>query len=158
MTSSCREMHRIILITHWGRVTHLCVGNLTINGSDTGLSPAPSHYLNQCWNIVNWTPGNKLQWNLNRNLYIFIQENALENIVWKIAAILSRPQCDNKRPHAGNCRIFCFYCHRYVTYDTEAQTNMAAQGRLYFKNIFLYEVFEFSYKLNEWLLFCNTIG
>ena len=31
---------------------------------------APSHYLNQCWNIVNWTLRNKLQWNLNRNSYI----------------------------------------------------------------------------------------
>ena len=29
---------------------------------------APSHYLNQWWNIVNWTLRNKLQWNLNRNL------------------------------------------------------------------------------------------
>ena len=55
---------------------------------------APSHYLNQCWNIVNWTLGNKLQWNLNRNLNIFIEENAFEN-VWKMAAILSRPQCVN---------------------------------------------------------------
>ena len=27
----------------------------------------PSHYLNQCCNIVNLTLGNKLQWNLNRN-------------------------------------------------------------------------------------------
>ena len=26
-------------LTHWGRVTHICVGNLTINGSDNGLSP-----------------------------------------------------------------------------------------------------------------------
>ena len=25
--------------THWGRVTHICVGNLTIIGSDNGLSP-----------------------------------------------------------------------------------------------------------------------
>ena len=25
-------------ITHWGRVTHICVGNLTIIGSDNGLS------------------------------------------------------------------------------------------------------------------------
>ena len=25
--------------THWGRVTHLCVGKLTIIGSDNGLSP-----------------------------------------------------------------------------------------------------------------------
>ena len=51
--------------------------------------------LKQCWNIVNWTPGNRIQWNLNRNSYIFIQENALENVVWKMAAILSRPQCVN---------------------------------------------------------------
>ena len=26
-------------LTHWGRVTHICVGNLTITGSDNGLSP-----------------------------------------------------------------------------------------------------------------------
>ena len=25
--------------THWGRVTHICVGKLTIKGSDNGLSP-----------------------------------------------------------------------------------------------------------------------
>ena len=28
-----------ISLTHWGRVTHICVGNLTIIGSDNGLSP-----------------------------------------------------------------------------------------------------------------------
>ena len=28
-----------IQLTHWGRVTHICVGNLTIIGSDNGLSP-----------------------------------------------------------------------------------------------------------------------
>ena len=26
-------------LSHWGRVTHICVGNLTIIGSDNGLSP-----------------------------------------------------------------------------------------------------------------------
>ena len=26
-------------LTHWGRVTHICVGKLTITGSDNGLSP-----------------------------------------------------------------------------------------------------------------------
>ena len=35
---------------------------------------------------------NKLQWNLNRNSYIFIQENVFENVVWKMATILSQPQ------------------------------------------------------------------
>ena len=29
-----------ILLTHWGWVTHICVGNLTIIGSDNGLSPS----------------------------------------------------------------------------------------------------------------------
>ena len=27
------------LLTHWGRMTHICVGKLTIIGSDNGLSP-----------------------------------------------------------------------------------------------------------------------
>ena len=30
---------KIIGLTHWGRVTHICVGKLTIIGSDNGLSP-----------------------------------------------------------------------------------------------------------------------
>ena len=34
-----------------------------------------------------------LQWNLNRNSYIFIKENGFENVVWKMVAILSGPQC-----------------------------------------------------------------
>ena len=54
---------------------------------------APSHYLNQCWNIVNWTLRNKLQSNCIRNSYSIIQENAFENVVWKMAAILFWPQC-----------------------------------------------------------------
>ena len=53
---------------------------------------APSHYLNQCWHIVNGTL-RKFQWNLNQNSHIIFQENAFENIVWIMAAILSRPQC-----------------------------------------------------------------
>ena len=29
----------LCLLTHWGRVTHICVSKLTIIGSDNGLSP-----------------------------------------------------------------------------------------------------------------------
>ena len=63
----------LTVLTHWGR-------------------------LNQCWTIVNWTLGNKLYWNLYRNMYIFIQENAFENVLWKMEAILFRPQCVNDAP------------------------------------------------------------
>ena len=38
----------------------------------------PSHYLNQCCNIVNWTLGNKPQWNFNQNTTLFIHENAID--------------------------------------------------------------------------------
>ena len=32
-------VHHVMPLTHWGRVTHICIGNLTIIGSDNGLSP-----------------------------------------------------------------------------------------------------------------------
>ena len=76
-------------LINWGRVMHICASWLTWS--------VPSHYLNQCWNIVNCNLRNKHQWNLNRNSYIFIQENAFENVVWKMTAILSRPQCLNDK-------------------------------------------------------------
>ena len=66
--------------------------NYTISGSENGLSPDRRQ-------AIIWTNAgilligpleNKLYWNLNRNLYIFIQENASENVVWNVSAILSR--------------------------------------------------------------------
>ena len=62
------------MLTHWGRVTHICVGNPTIIGSDNGLAPG------------------RCQWNPYRNSYILILEKAFENVIMKTAAILSRPQ------------------------------------------------------------------
>ena len=82
-------------ITHWGRVTHICASQFTINGSDNGLSPGRHQAI--IWTnagiLLIWTLRKKLQRNLNRNQYIFIQETAFEKVVWKMAAILSRPQC-----------------------------------------------------------------
>ena len=34
-----RDDRILLLLTHWGRVTHICVSRLTITGSDNGLSP-----------------------------------------------------------------------------------------------------------------------
>ena len=53
----------------------------------------PLSDLTQCWNTVNWTHRNKLQWNFTQNSFILIYKNPFENIVRRIAAILSRPQC-----------------------------------------------------------------
>ena len=51
---------------------------------------APSHCLHECCIIVNWTLRNKLQWNLNLNTKLFFHENAFENVVSEITAMLSR--------------------------------------------------------------------
>ena len=53
------------------------------------------YHLNQWWNNVNYTLRNKLQLNFNRNLNIFIPENADENAVCEIVAILFQPQYVN---------------------------------------------------------------
>ena len=58
----------------------------------SSVVPPWSHYLNQCRNIINWSLRNKLQWNLNRNCNIFIQENVFESVVCEMSSILSRPQ------------------------------------------------------------------
>ena len=82
----------------------------------------PSHFLNQCWNIVNWTLGNKLQWNFNRNSSIFIQEKAVENVVCKMVSILSWLQCVNINimqslvfPGSLNKLLNKQYCQLYET-------------------------------------------
>ena len=82
-----------ISLINSGRVTHICISKLGQHCVRWCLvaGPAPSHYLNQCWNIVNWTLRNKLQWNLNENSHIFIQGKASENVIWQMAAILFRP-------------------------------------------------------------------
>ena len=84
----------LIVKTHWGRVTHICVSNLTIIVSDNGLSPGRRQaIILPNAGIVNWTLRNKLQWNFNRNSNVLIQENAFENVVCEMASIVSRSQC-----------------------------------------------------------------
>ena len=66
-------------------------------GSDNDLSPIRRRA------IVRTNAGifsylalsNKIQWNVNQNSYICIQENVFENVVCEMAAILSRPQYVN---------------------------------------------------------------
>ena len=87
---------------------------------------APSHYLNHCWNIVNWTLGNKLQWNFNLNSNIFIQEIHLkiENVVCEMASIclglnelrLVAPDISHQYPGLVQQSIDHSWHYNYVTY------------------------------------------
>ena len=81
-----------LILTNWSRVTHICVNKTYHHWFRWWLVAwsGPSHYLIQCWKIVDWTLGNKFKWNLNQNLYIFTNENAFENVVLEMSAILFR--------------------------------------------------------------------
>ena len=54
----------------------------------------PSHYLGQCWLIVNQTLGNRFQWILNQNI-IFIEENAHDIAIYKNVSHFSMPEYVN---------------------------------------------------------------
>ena len=69
---------------------------------------APSYFLNQCWNIVNWNLRIQQQCYLKQNAYIFIQENAFQNVIWEMVAILSRPQCFNYPSYPAACSVSMF--------------------------------------------------
>ena len=90
--------HAEYILTHWGRVTHICFskfGHYWLRWWHVAWS-VPSHYPNHCWNIIDLNLRNKLHWKPKWNSYIFIQENAFQHVVWKMAAILSQPQCVKK--------------------------------------------------------------
>ena len=90
-----------LYLTHWGRVMHDTSVDLPSLLQIMACCLTGTKLLSEpMLEFVNCTLGNKLQWNLNKEF--FIQENAFENVVWNMAAILSRPQCVKK------------YCHHIV--------------------------------------------
>ena len=99
-------------------MTHICVSDLTIIGSDNGLSPGRRQAIIRTnAGILLIRPlGTNFSENFNPNSNIFIQVNAFENVVCEKAAILSRPQCVNEL-----LSLLCLECnqlwiekHKYV--------------------------------------------
>ena len=87
------------ILTHWDWMMYIyiyvCISKIGHHWFRwwLGACLAPSHYLNQCWHFVDWTLENKPQTNLNQNMLIVIKENAIENAVCNMAAILVWSQC-----------------------------------------------------------------
>ena len=95
---------------------------------------APSHYLNQCWVIVNWTLGNKFQWNFNQNTKLFIHENASENVVCEMAVILSRGKWVKVITHPYPTTPTPIFCHTNKLVQRSAN---AMKIHASFKRLFL---------------------
>ena len=87
-------MHMVLLIvgelTHWGRVTHICVGSLTTIVSDNGLSPGRRQ-------AIIWTnPGILLigPWGTNfSEILIGIQTFSFKKMHSKMSSAKLRPFC-----------------------------------------------------------------
>ena len=81
-----------ITLTHWGRVTHICVGKLTIIGSDNGLSPGRHQAI--IWGNAGILLIGPLETNFSEILIeidtFSFNKNAFENGVCEMASILSR--------------------------------------------------------------------
>ena len=88
--------HMASLGHHWDRVMRICVSKVIIIGSDDGLSPG--------WHqAIIWTNAGILlieplginfsEILIEINTFSFIQENSFKNVVWNMAAILSKSQC-----------------------------------------------------------------
>ena len=101
MSAKCQPLHSGLSmltycpLTHWGRVTHICVGNLTIIGPDNGLSPGRRQ-------AIIWTNAGILligPWGTNfseilNGIQTFsFKKMHFENVVCEMTSILSRPQC-----------------------------------------------------------------
>ena len=77
-------------LTHWGRVTHICVGKLTIIGSDNGLSPERRQAI--IWNnagILFIGPS----WTNFSEILIEIHTFSFKKMHLKISSVKWRPFC-----------------------------------------------------------------
>ena len=81
---------KIIDLTHWGRVTHICVGYLTIIGPDNGLSPGRRQ-------AIIWTNAGILliiPWGTNfSEILLGIQAFSFKKMHWKMSSAKWRPFC-----------------------------------------------------------------
>ena len=77
-------------LTHWGRVTHICVGKITLIGSDNGLSPRRRQA------IISTNAGilliGPLGTNFSENL-IGIQTFSFKKMPFKMSSAKWRPFC-----------------------------------------------------------------
>ena len=79
-----------VILTHWGRVTHICVGKLTTIGSDNGLSPGRRQAI--IWNNAGILLIGPLETNWNEiliEIYIF----SFKKMHVKMSSVKWRPYC-----------------------------------------------------------------
>ena len=95
--SSDQTLDWSVELTHWGRMTHICVSNLTNIGSDNGLSPDRRQAI--IWTIARILLIGPFRTNFSEILIKILafsfKKMHLKVSISEMVAILSRPQCVN---------------------------------------------------------------
>ena len=107
--------------THWGRLMHICIGNLTNIGSDNGLSPGRRQAI--IWSRDRSNAGILLMGLIGTNfseiwiqIEIFSLKNMFDNVVCEIPASLCRPQCVNKLTPRQNGHHFADNAFKHISW------------------------------------------
>ena len=94
-------------LTHWGRITHICVGKLTIIGSYNGLSPGRRQAI--IWTNAGILLIGPLRTNFSEIL-IEIHTFSFKKIDLKMSSGKWRPSCLGPNPYTGNAWIHSQHC------------------------------------------------
>ena len=97
------------MLTHWGRVTYIRVGKLTIIVSGNGLSPGRRQAI--IWTNAGISLIGPLGTNFSEiliEIHTFSIKNSFETVVCEMAAILSRPQCVKGRCHICTITLYSY--------------------------------------------------
>ena len=86
----CASIICKILLTHWGRVTHICINNLTTIGSGNGLSPGWRQTI--IWTNTGIMLIGPLRINFSETV-IEIHTFPFKRMHWKMLSMKWRPFC-----------------------------------------------------------------
>ena len=105
---------------------HICVSKLSQYCLRYWLdvNRAPSHYMIKWWHIINQNIKNAFLRNFNQNTTIFIQENELENVVFKMSANLSQLHCVNTLRLKQNGRHFIDNIFKCIFFSENARISI----------------------------------
>ena len=95
-----------IWLTHWGRVMHLCIGKLTIIGSDNSLSPG--------WRQANiWTNAGILSIDpLGTN----VRETLIKNYIFSFKKMYLKMSSGKWRPFCLGLNVLIVRCHQTTSH------------------------------------------
>ena len=110
------------LLTYWGRAMHICVGRLTIIGSDNGLSPGRRQAI--IWTNAGILLIEPLGTNFNEIL-IGIQTFSFKKMHLKVSSAKWRPPC------LGLNVLKVPLCHKEIRGMTQGETGWLTENAIY---------------------------